>query len=161
MEIKLNDVYRFRYNEEWRKKIHDCNWCFDGQLIVRENSKGQLYLEDTYWGRSAENKSFTLEQALERGNLTFICNLDEVESIEPSELCYYDDEDLFDLSHQHNCYKDYYKRIGAEKSYKKMEQVLKARIQKFEHEIKNKESEINWYKDKLKKLQNGDMNIYI
>ena len=41
MEIKLNDVYKFRYHEEVRnKKVFDPYWCFDGQLIVKENKNG-------------------------------------------------------------------------------------------------------------------------
>lgn len=47
MEIKLNDVYRFRYNEfELERSSRDLNWCFDGQLVVKKGNNG-LYLEDT------------------------------------------------------------------------------------------------------------------
>jgi hypothetical protein len=161
MEIKLNDVYKFWYNEEWSKKIFDPSWCFDGQLIVKQDREGNLYLRDTYWGSNSDSKSFTLEQALERGNLTFICNLNDVEPIKKYETDYYVDEDIFNLSTQHGCYMDFYKRKGAEKSPVKMEQVLKDKIQEIEHEIEWKKCDLKYTKEQLKRLQNGDLDIYI
>ena len=160
MEIKLNDVYNFWYNEEWRRKNFDPNWCFDGQLIVKQNSKDEFYLEDTYWD-SSESKTFTLKQALERGELTFVCNLEDVEKISERDLVYYANKDLFDLSRQHRCYQRFYKRKGAEKSATKMEQVLKSKFQEIEADIEWKSKELKWTKEKLEKLQRGDMNICI
>lgn len=160
MEIKINDVYKFWYNAQWRKKILGSNWCFDGQLIVKENDKGKLFLVDTYWGDSCENKSFTLEQALEHGKLTFVCNLNDIEEIRTSEMNYYDDEDLFDPSRQHGCYKEFYKRKGAKKSANKMERVLKEKIEDIEREIKSKERDLEWTKGKLEELKMG-ISIFI
>ena len=53
-------------------------------------------------------------------------DLDEVEKCDKHHLDYYADEDLFDLSYQHGCYKAYYKRKGAVKSIEKMKKVIKA-----------------------------------
>jgi hypothetical protein len=161
MEIKLNDVYSFSYNDAWCKKIFDPNWCFDGQLIVTRGFAGNLYLKDTYWGSSGDNKCFTLEEALERGELKFICNLDDVEQINAYALDYYDDEDLFDLSRQHGCYKLYYKRKGSKRSANKMERVLKDKICNMEGEIKARQSDLKWYKEKLNELKNGNIDIRI
>jgi len=160
MELKLHDVYKFNYNDEWRKKIFDVNWCFDGQLIVKENCYGDLYLRDTYW-TSGEGKEFTLEQALERGVLTFICNLNDLESIEARDLNYYADEDIFDLSYQRKMNKDYYIRKGAKKSKDKMELVLNEKIKSIESNIESSIYNLEWTKEKLEKLKSGDMNIYI
>lgn len=161
MELKVNDVYKFWYNEEWREKIFDPNWCFDGQLIVKQNRNGELFLEDTYWYGSGENKCFTLEQALERGVLIFVCNLNDIELIKENELNYYADDDIFNLSRQHGCYKEFYKRKGTEKSSDKMEEVLKYKIQEIEHELEWKKDELKRSKEKLERVQNGDLNIFI
>ena len=50
MEIKLNDVYKFFYKQEYFKiqNVQNAYHCFDGKLIVKENTDGELYLEDTY-----------------------------------------------------------------------------------------------------------------
>ena len=40
MNIKLNDVYLFRYNEEYNKNYLRHLLCFDGQLIVKQNRNG-------------------------------------------------------------------------------------------------------------------------
>jgi hypothetical protein len=160
VNIKVNDVYKFRYNAEWTKKLHEPYWCFDGQLIVKKHRNGELYLVDTYWGTS-ENKSFTLEEALQQGDLTYICNLDEIEKCEQYDLDYYADEDLFDLSHQHRCYKAFYKRKGATKSPEKMKRVLETKIHSTEHDIAWKTDELKRLKEKLHKLDLGDIDIYI
>jgi len=161
MELKLNDVYEFNYNKIWREKIFMSDHCFDGQLVVRQRRNGELYLEDTYWSSGTENKTFTLEKALEQGELTFVCNYDDIEKIEKYKFDYYADEDLFNLSTQHQCYKEYYKRKGAERSSAKMEEVLKYKIEEIESSIKYKTNELRLAKESLEKLRSGDINIYI
>lgn len=161
MELKLNDVYKFRYNTEWINKDRFLYHCFDGQLIVKQRrNSNDLYLEDTYWN-SSDNKNFTLNEALNRGELEYICNLDEIEKIKEYEMNYYDNKDLFDLSRQHNCYKEYYKKIGAEKCPAKMEQVLIRKIESIESEIRSRNHDLERMKENLEKLKAGDINIYI
>ena len=159
MELKLNDVYNFRYNECWREKIFDPSWCFDGQLIVRENENG-LYLRDTYWG-SGEGKTFTLEEALDKGVLTFVCNLDDVEEIKEYNTQYYADEDIFDLSSQHLCYRKYCIKKGTKRSAEKMKAVLNEKIAKSKHEIEWETFQIKRNEEKLQELKNGNLDIYI
>jgi hypothetical protein len=169
MEIKLNDVYKFRYNNNVSKSMFDPYHCFDGQLVVRKNYDGGLCLEDTYWSYignvewqgDSSNRRFTLESALEQGTLTFICNMDDVEKCSQGDLDYYANEDLFDLSYQHDCYPRYFKRKRAEKSSIKMQKVLEEKIAKTKREIECNQSELKRAEEKLAKLQSGDMNIYI
>lgn len=158
MELKLNDVYRFRYNDP--SKNYNSYHCFDGQLIVKQKASSNLYLEDTYWC-SGGNRTFTLEQALREGKLNFVCNLNEVEKINESELKYYADEDIFDLSYQHSCYKKYVKRKDAVRCPEKMERVLIRKIEELEHNIEWENARLIEAKEKLEKLRNGDINIYI
>jgi len=159
MEIKLNDVYRFRYNEELIKNKFEPYWCFDGQLVVKQSNNGELYLEDTYWC-SGNNKIFTLNEALQKGTLEFICNLDDVEECFIWDLDYYADEDLFNLSYQHNYYKKYYKRKGAKKSVKKMKAILEEKIKHTEQMIEWKKNQLKNLKDELEKLNTENINIY-
>lgn len=159
MEIKLNDVYRFRYNEdELERSSRDLKWCFDGQLIVKEDSDG-LYLEDTYW--RSDNRCFVLEEALEKGTLEFVCNLDEAEECKEDPYNYYDDEDIFDLSYQHNSQKRIMVRKGAKRSKDKMKEVLEYKISESERQLKSVQYDIDIYKNKLKELENGNLDIYI
>ncbi len=161
MEIKLNDVYRFSYSQKYYDELSYPYWCFDGQLIVKQNHKGELYLVDTYLGfNDSSNKSFTLEQALERGTLTFICNLDEVEKCNEYDTRYYADEDIFNLSYQRNCYKNYYKRKDAKKSIDKMKESINDIIIKTECEISCKIDYLAHLKGKLVKIESGDDSIY-
>lgn len=159
MEIKLNDVYRFRYNEfELERSSRDLNWCFDGQLVVKKGNNG-LYLEDTYW--TSDNRCFTLEEALRKGVLEFVCNLDDVEECKEDPYNYYDDEDIFNLSYQHGCYKKIMVRKDAKKSKEKMKEVLEYKIAEAERQLKSVQYDIDIHKNKLKELENGNLDIYI
>lgn len=159
MEIKSNDVYRFCYNDEWKKKIFDPNWCFDGKLVVKERND-RLYLEDTYWSYG-DNKTFTIEEALEKGSLTFICNLDDVVECRKYDTQYYADEDIFDLSYQHHCYEKYCIKKNAKRSAEKMKEVLKEKIEDEERKIRWATSSLKSYKAKLQEVENGNLDIYI
>ena len=159
MELKLNDVYKFNYNIIWSRKIFEPYWCFDGQLIVRKRN-GKLYLEDTYWF-SGENRTFTLEEALEKGNLTFVCNLDDVKECRECDIQYYDDKDIFNLSYQKGCYKKYCIRKGAKRSADKMKTVLNEKIAESKRKIEWENFDIEKYKEKLQEVENGNLDIYI
>lgn len=159
MKIKLNDVYKFRYNEfELERSSRDLNWCFDGQLVVKEDNEG-LYLEDTYW--TTDSRRFTLEETLIKGTLEFVCNLDEVEECKEDPYNYYDDKDIFNLSYQHGCYKKIVVRKGANKSKEKMKEVLEYKIAEAERQLKSVQYDIDIHKNKLKELENGNLDIYI
>ena len=159
MELKLNDVYRFCYNKIWIEKIFMPDHCFDRQLIVRGDENG-LYLRDTYWG-SGEGKSFTLEEALKKGILTFVCNLDDVEEIKEYDTQYYADGDIFDLSSQHHCYRKFYIKKGVSRLSEKMKAVLNEKITKSKHEIEWETFQIKRNEEKLQELENGNIDIYI
>ena len=155
VKLRVNDVYSFRYNEAEVKKRFEPYHCFDGQLIVKErNSK--LILEDTYWGYG-DNRTFTLEEALQEGTLTYKCNLDEVEEIKKHELSYYADEDLFNLSHQHGCYSKYAKRKGAQRNKEKMLAILTQQIADEKSKIEWAQRSLVSLNEKLQKLEEGDV----
>lgn len=161
MKIKVNDVYSFRYKPEYlkEKQISEPYWCFDGQLIVIQRKYG-LVLEDTYW--SSDNKKFTLEEALKIGELTFKCNLDDVEKISKNDLKYYDEKDIIDLSYQHHCYDNYAKKKGAEKNKDVIKQYINDSIEHLKHEIKYKSSQIKNLENDLIKIEEGKINeIYL
>lgn len=130
--MKNNDVYRFQYNDEQRKKIFMSDHCFDGQLVFRD---GMLY--DTYWGldlRGLDGRCFTPEEAVQHGELTFVCNLDEVAKVSEHAYPQYADEDSFNLSHQHGCYKYFAVRKGAKKSVAKQLAILDERVKRAKEE---------------------------
>jgi hypothetical protein len=162
IDIKVNDVYDFRFKEELAKKMFEPYHCFDGQLIAKQSHDGALILEDTYWGSSGGNKKYTISDAQELGTLTFKCNLDEVEIIKRGDLQYYSDSDLFDLSQQHSCYPKYGKKKGAEKSKEKMAAVIAEKIASAEHNIESANRDIIRLKATLSKIESGELEgVYI
>lgn len=116
--LKEGDVYRFRYSDEVRKQWRtDPNWCFDGQLEVK-NGK----LVDTYWRSSGDARVVKLTE----GAFVFVCNLNDVREIRESETLQYDEADVFNLSYQHGCYRRFVVRKDAKPSAERMlEEVRK------------------------------------
>lgn len=168
IKLRLNDVYSFRWSPEYYKNNSYPDHCFDGQFIIKQREDGELYFMDTYWASKhdgfkhwSSSRSYTLEQALKNGSVTYVCNLDDVEEIQKHDLIYYADEDLFDLSYQHGCYGYYVKKKGAVRSPEKMRAVILNRIGENEHKISSAQREINGLRESLEKLLNGDLTIYI
>lgn len=167
VQFRENDVYLFRYNEAELKARFSPYHCFDGQLIVKVNSKGEKYFVDTYWASKNDGfagfqegvKSKTIDEALSQGELTFVCNLNDVEEIKEWEREYYDDEDIFDLSYQHHCYSYFVKKKGAVRSQAKMLQSIKTKIEEAEYKKQLAERDIVKFNEILKKIEAGDTSV--
>jgi len=157
-DFKVNDVYEFRYNEEMAKKLAYPYHCFDGTLIVRKSEGGSIYLVDTYW--SSDNRMFTIKEALNQGNLTFICNLDEVDELKDFCTEYYDDSDIIRLKIHAGYRNETYLRKGAVKSKDKMISVIKEKIEMEESNIRSAKGSIAYLNETLKKVESGDLNVY-
>jgi len=158
--MKENDVFRFRYKAEAEKKFTlDPYHCFDGQLVVKKNRDGNFILRDTYWS-SSDGRCFTPEEAEKEGTLTFVCNLDDVRNIEEWETDYYADEDVYNLSQQHGCYKYYTVKKCAQKSQGKMLQVVRSKIKDEEYSISSSINRIEFLSRQAQKIESGDINVY-
>ena len=158
-KIKINDLFEFRYDAEIAKEMFSPYHCFDGQLVVKEREGGELYLEDTYW--TTQNKCFTLKEALEVGKLTFICNLDEVETVHKMQFVYYEDKDTFDLSTQHGYSKKYAIKKDAKRSKTKMLKVVNDKIEESKREISSLKRAIELANVNLEEIKTGNLEIYI
>jgi hypothetical protein len=102
--IREGDVFRFRYSDTTKRFMP--YHCFDGQLIAFKQPDGSLLLRDTYWLHAcpdfkerSDTRTFTEAEAREQGELAFVCNLGQTDRIEKYALPYYDEADVFDLSH--------------------------------------------------------------
>lgn len=146
-EIKAGDVYSFRWKATTNRPGHDPYWCFDGQLIAVAHNGG-LLLVDTYWdfGKSLGDsaKTFTIDEAMERGNLKFVCNLHDVEPAQNHDARYYDEADLFDLSYQRRCYTKLMKRKGAKKSREAMYRALAQDRKEAEEMLRSAIHKLEW-----------------
>lgn len=161
IELKENDVYLFRYKPEVAEKKFPPYHCFDGKLVVRKLSDGDFLLCDTYWGSASDSRSFRLEKALEQGELTFYCNLDDLQNISEHEQIYYADEDIFNLSRQHGCYKHYAIKTGTKRSKEKMIAVIMEKISGKEQDIEYANSSIGRLYENLADIESGKLDIYI
>ena len=162
--MRENDFFRFRYNKETRdKSSYDPYHCFDGQLVCRKMSDGKMYLVDTYWSSTYENRRFTEDAANEQGDLTFVVNLDdtEVHSLGPRIYDYYEENDIFDTSHQHNCYKQYRLRKGAKKSKSVMLMALGKKVSELRRQLTSISQDLERAGEMRAKIESGNLDIYI
>lgn len=146
LEIKNADVFRFQWKYDPADTQRDRYWCFDGQLVAVLRN-GSIVLADTYW-RFGEidnhTKTFTPEEAQEKGTLTYVCNLIDLEPAQPHETRYYDKADLFDLSYQHRCYAKLMKRKGAKKNRDAMYKALAQDRKEAEEQLRAAVHKLEW-----------------
>lgn len=148
IQPKDGDVYRFAYSQaEWERARSglghgDLHWAFDGQLVYRDG-----LLCDTYWGlgwRGDTGRRFTVAEATTRGELKFVCNLNDVEKIPDHEYPLYAEGDAFNLSHQHGCYKHFVRRKGAKKSPDLMRAAVHRKVADAHSELERAARNLEW-----------------
>jgi len=162
--MKLKDVYIAQWKErEWGdQKDH----CFEGLLVVMETKIG-LMLVDTYWGINSldqYNQRYTIEQAQEKFDLKFYCNLDDIEKIYEDDQKYYNDNDIIFLHTQHACVnfcKYYYIKKGSQRNKEKMISTIKMKIEKANNQISWAQRDLEEYLNKLSQVESDNLNIYI
>lgn len=160
VQFNENDVFNFRYKPEEAKKRFEPYHCFDGTLVVKKYSDGKIFLVDTYWG-GADSRTFTPEQAIEQGDITFLCNLDEMVDIKEWETLYYDDADIVKM-YIHKGYRNRYLiKKGTQRSQAKMLQSIKQKIEDEHSNIRSAEYSLKQHKETLKKIEAGDTSVYL
>lgn len=160
MNIKEGDVFDFRYKENVVGNIFDPYHCFDGILVARKRLN-ELWLIDTYWSDSENNRRFSLEKALHEGDIKFLCNINEMVGIKEYEKVYFNDEDIVELR-IHSGYRTLLLiKKGTPRSQLKMIQSINKNIEDAKRRIRSAESEIERLEENMKKVTNGDTSIYI
>ena len=158
-QINEGDVFNFSYKPEIREKMSYPDHCFDGQLVARKNSDGEIVLIDTYWGSS--DRHFTIGEAEEKGILTFRFNIGEVENTNEDVERYYKKEDWFNFSHQHGCYKRFVVRKGAKKDKEIMLNAIGEKLREKHEKIKSLSWDIQRLGEDKARIEAGDLTIYI
>ena len=160
VQFRENDVFNFRWKPDEAKKRFEPYHCFDGTLVVKKYGEDKLYLVDTYWS-GGDSKTFTPDEAIKKGELTFLCNLDEMVDIKDWETAYYDDADIVKM-HIHAGYRSRFLiKKGTQRSQAKMLQSIKQKIQDEHSKIRSAENSLKWHKETLKKIEAGDTSVYL
>lgn len=158
MKVKERDVYQFRYNDG--KERFMPYHCFDGTLIAEKTNNG-LLLVDQYWSSGYGGRRFTVEEAFKQGEMTFLCNLDEVDEISQGDTKYYNNEDVIHLR-IHAGYKDrYFVKKGTQRSPQAMISYCNRKIESAKGDIEYATSEITRYEEKISKIESGSTEVII
>ena len=155
-EWKEGDVFSWWYKEV-DHNISTQYWCCSRTGVVASN--GLMY--DTFWGIgiNANGRYFTQEDLESKIDVTFLANLNDYELCTKGDQCYYNDEDLLNLSNSNNG-GIYYLRKGASKSLDKMGKILKRNVKDAEQKLESAQNALDWEKRALEEL-NIDSYIYI
>lgn len=120
IDIKDGDIFNWQYKNhaeycEKHRGSGTAYWCMDQQCYATIRD-GVTYLVDTYWSDYGSEYLGTEVRVLEldKVDLEFVCNLNEIEWI--SEYYIQDYDKVYDLSRQKNCYKKYAIDKGSEVS---------------------------------------------
>lgn len=169
-KIREGDVFNFRYKQEVIDSINHSfvdfvHHCFDGRLIAKKINE-EIILFDTYWMSSdfrpdSYSRKFSIKEANEKGYLTFLFNLDDVELVDSSVKYYYDESDWFNFSYQHGCYPRYALKKGAKRSKEQMLKTVNSSIDKIQQEIEWLKSKLEMVNRDKELVENGDLSFLL
>lgn len=121
-ELKEGDIYRWSYRELGDDRAWGRYHCCSRIAIVRSG-----LLRDTYWSCGSEGRTFGPDD-LDRLDLTFIANMNDLVRAREYEADYYDEADIVDLNHSNSTRGNFYLRKGARRSRAKMLEVATRKL---------------------------------
>lgn len=154
MKLREGDIYKwyFKNDAEYRRNNPStAYWCMDNQAVVH-NGK----LIDTYWiyadkGRFVVNSDCNYLD-VDKVDLKFICNLNEIEFIKAYQVEDYDK--VYDLSYQKGCYKLFAIDKGAQVSKKALRAKYLRELAEAEQRKRSAEWDIERYTKAIEELDN-------
>lgn len=165
-EIRKNDVFKVWYKTN-KEELYpgSLRHCFEGTLVAIEDDKEGLIFVDTYWGiGDRQGKEFTFSEMMQKFEVNYYCNLDDLEPSKEDVIKYYDNKDVYTISRQHACVPSciyYFIRKGSSRSKDKMLSMVNEQIQKAKKEIEYAVREVEMLSEKKEKINSGDVNVYL
>jgi len=141
------DIYHWHYKNDADYLSY---WCCSRIGVVRNGM-----LVDTFW-HGSDNKSWPIEEALEKLELTYIGNFNDLEKAPEWYADYYDAADCINLNHSNSTSGNFYIRKGAKRSAEKIRASINAKIEERKRDIKSAEWAIECAGKELAKLDNGE-----
>ena len=152
MDLREGDIFKWYYknDSEYRRNNQStAYWCMDNQCVVRSGE-----LVDTYWdgvdlSRLSSNSNFL---DIDKIDLEFICNLDDIEFIREYQVEDYDK--VYNLSYQKSCYKVFAIDKGAQVSKKALRAKYVRKLEEAEYRKRSAEWDIQSYTKSIEELDN-------
>lgn len=161
--FKENDVFKFWFNENYCKELLYPYHCVEGIFFVIKDYGGNLIFADNFWGKNGKdnsNKKFTPEEVKQKCNIEYICNLNDIESIEEWNAEYYDDADIVIISEQKGCRKHFYKFKNAKRNRDKIKNVLLAKQNYLKMQFQSIVHSMKMNDNKLKEIETADLDKF-
>lgn len=162
VQMREGDYFLWEFKQKVVKNRQDSvragtlYWCCARKAIVKN---GRLC--DIFWSTEGEGMSWTVEEAADLLDLTFLANKDDIEPTTHEK--YYDKKDVIDLSHPNSLERGIYIRKDAQRSRAAMSSLLEDKIESAEYALSSAKRDLDNLRQKeieLKETWNLNL-IYI
>lgn len=151
--LREGDIFKWYYKDdsEYRRNNQStAYWCMDNQCVVKN---GELI--DTYWdgvNSLLTTSTHAVRLDIDKIDLEFICNLDEIEFIKEYQVEDYDR--VYNLSYQKSCYKVFAIDKGAQVSKKALRAKYLRKLEEAEYRKRSAEWDIQSYTKSIEEIDN-------
>jgi len=157
--MRDGDLFRWCY----KKHVVDKNnksvgagtlyWCCS-KIAIYKNGK----IRDTYWSTLLDGRSWTIEDAEQDLNLTFLANIEDIEITEHPQ--YYNPKDVVDISHKNLSRGGVYILKGAKRSKSQMIALINKKIADEIYSVDRARLRVEFLKEKLIDIETADLEKF-
>lgn len=149
-KLREGDIYRWSYREPSDDRQYGRYHCCS-QIAVVKNGR----LCDTYWSFGSDGRSFGVGE-LERLNLTRLGNFAELIKAPAWQADYYDVADIVNLNHSNSSNDNFYLRVGAVRSAKKMLESAQRKLERLQSDKRTAEWGIKRITAAIAQIEGGE-----
>ena len=159
--MKVNDIYKWRYTDEYLKGKFAPYHCKERLAIVGKLKTGDFYLSDLYWasdrfGFYPDDKNIVIE---------YYCNMDELKKCpESNPFNYYNVKDIYTITSQHGCCNScvhHYIKKDTKKDKDVIKNAILRSVNEKKHKIEYIESDIRRLERYLIEIDDCYETVYI
>lgn len=157
--MKPNDIYRWRYTDEYLKKVNHGNnggttyWCCS-QIAICKETEGGLKLYDTYWSHEPR----IIDPIEKNVALEYLGNLNDYKKLEKYYLKYYKKEDVLDITNPNSFGLEIYVKKDAKRDFETVKAHIQREIKEKEYKAKSAADDVIRYKKVLDELTEDNLD---
>ena len=159
IQMRDGDIYSWSWTEDYEKELRDrcpstVYWC---KSRIARCIGDQVV--DTYWSAGGGHGKWL---DLERVTLKLLCNVNDMRVILPSEIVYYDPNDVVDTRHSNDSMAPVYLRKNAVRSEPHVRQEIDRRLGEVDRDMAHLRRKREWLLGEVYKIDDGQLDaVYL